>query len=200
MSARGLLVVPWVIRRPRKLATVVLVGVGLGLLTPGAASAAVDNFLFIPTVAGESPDPLHKGWIEFRQGTFKFARATRSASPAYAPFTLTKNVDSSTPRFLAAVGSGTVIPNAWLYLRKSGGSTADYFKIQFSNVAVLSDQINFPEDDSGPIETIALSYTRAVESYAPQTSTGALGTPLIFGWSTYNQTPYNIFTEVPTNN
>ncbi len=184
-------------RRARRLATIVAVGVGLSCAAPGTAGAAVDGFINIPGYPGESTDATHQKWIQFEDASFKFERATRTTAPAFAPLTLTKRVDSTTPRFLAAVGSGTVISNAWIALRKAGeATTVDYFRMQLSNVVVLSHEIDFAGGDV-PIERISLSFTRAVESYQPLLKDGSMGTPLTLGWSTFNQTPYNVFTEPP---
>jgi type VI protein secretion system component Hcp len=175
-----------------RLATAILVAVGLAFAAPVPAGAAENAYLTFPAFPGEPADQAHQ--VPVTLATFKIARA---ASPAYAPLVFKKTVDYTTARFLAAVGNGSAIPNVWLNIRKAP-APAPYFRIQLSNVVVLSDQIDVDASDELQDETISLSFPRAVESYAAQTADGSYDEPLILGWSTYSQTPYSVFTAPPT--
>lgn len=95
-----------------------MVLIGFGLVAR-SANAAVDAFLQIEGVRGESKDDKHKDWIQvesFSWGTNRASSMGTAASGAGAgkvalhEFTITKLVDAASPKLAQFMSTGQHIP------------------------------------------------------------------------------------------
>jgi type VI secretion system secreted protein Hcp len=133
---------------------------------PSAVLAAVDAYLNIDGIKGESQDDNHKGWIEissFSWGASNSASIGSASSGAGAgkvsmqDIHITKTVDSASPLLMRACASGKHFPTVMLSVRKAGGgATVDY---------VLTDAMITKVDAGGggtdrPVETITIAFAK----------------------------------------
>ena len=104
------------------------------LFIPAAFPAAVDYYLKIDGIDGESKDAAHRGWIELQSLQFG-----NSATPQFRggcslkSFTFVQKMDKSTPKLMEAAAKGTVFSSMILELRGE--------RHQLGNVVLSSSQM-----------------------------------------------------------
>src|SRR5688500_15525465 len=130
---------------------------------------AVDMFLKIDALPGESLDATHKDHIEvmsFSWGLRGSAANTTQRVPAiFENLRFTKTVDKSSPKLFLHCAAGTHFPTAILSMRKAGAN-GDFLKITLSDVMVSSYQVGGAENaDTVPAEQMSLNYTKIVFEY-----------------------------------
>lgn len=169
-----------------KIALIALATVA-GLLGPSGVFAAVDMFLKIDGIEGESTDARNKGssdvisWSWGIENTATGAGAggggSGSGKSCIKGLAITKNVDSATPRLITNVSSGAHAPKAVLKVRKSGADrgATDFFVITMTNVVVSSYQVGGSVGDDRLTESIILNFELVDGVYTKQNADGATG-------------------------
>ena len=148
---------------------------------------AVDYFLKLPDIPGESANEGHKDEIEilsFSFGATQTGGTTGGAGAGkviFSDISFTKPVDKSTPLLYLTCAQGKHIPTAVLYGRKAGERNTDYLVITLSDVLISSVQTGGSAGDR-PTESISLNYTKIEFSYARQKSDGSYDAPVKTGW------------------
>jgi len=152
--------------------------------------AAVDYFLKIDGIKGESTDDKHKGEIEiesFHWGAVNEAdRSSRSAGlgagrVAIQDMHISKKNDSASPLLFLACATGQHIKQVLLTCRKAGGKQEDYMKVTLSDAMVSSYQAS-GGGQVVPTDQFSLNFAKLEFSFSPQTATGGLGSPNKAGW------------------
>src|SRR5258708_6839256 len=100
--------------------------------------AAVDFFLKVDGVDGESSDSKHKGWIDIESWSFSEAQTgTHSGGGgggagkvAMQDFTFTTKVSKASPKLFLSCATGEHHKNALLTCRKAGKDQQEYLKIK----------------------------------------------------------------------
>lgn len=146
--------------------------------------AAVDYFLKLDGIPGESADSKHKGELDidswsFSQsntGTFAMGGGGGAGKVKMQDFTFTKKVDKAGPKLFQACATGEPIPNVVLTCRKAGKDQQEYLKITFGDVLISSYQITSPNEEGHivPMETFALNFAKIEFDYKAQKSDGTL--------------------------
>jgi type VI secretion system Hcp family effector len=153
---------------------------------------AVDYFLQMSGIPGESTDPAHKGWIDvlsFSQSITQTASATGGAGGGVASggvehqdFAITKNVDLASPQIYLACASGKhlgkVVVEAW---RSSGASRVKYLSIEIDNV-IISKVTWGTSGTALPTESVTFVYGKITWTYTPHKPDGSAGNPVTTGW------------------
>ena len=117
-------------------------------VTPEAPAAAVDYFLKIEGVDGESTDDKHKQWIDI--DSYSLNRAAQTVQ------IVRRTTSRSSAKLALFCAQGQHIKKAVLHVRKSGG---DYMKIELENVLITSYQTS--ASSSGiPTESFSLNFTK----------------------------------------
>ena len=110
---------------------------------------AVDVFLKIDEVKGESRDSEHKeeidvlawSWGVSNSGTYHLGGGAGAGKANFQDITVTKYVDKASPSFMNSCASGAHYPKAVMVARKSGGKKPiNYFTITMDKVFVSSYQ------------------------------------------------------------
>ncbi len=107
---------------------------------------AVDIFMQIEKVNGESTDSKFKGAIEViswswgltQSGTTHTGSGSGAGKVQVHDLTFTKYVDSSSPVLMQKCCDGTAFPKATLTMRKAGASPLVYLVIEMKNVLISS--------------------------------------------------------------
>lgn len=144
---------------------------------------AVDYFLKIDGIEGESHDSKHKGeidlqswsWGETNIGTAAAGGGMGAGKVSMQDFSFTMHVNKSTPKLVLACATGQHIKSAILTCRKAGEEQQEYLKYTFSDILVSSYQTGGSAGgDAVPIEQISLNYSKMEVEYKEQKADGTL--------------------------
>lgn len=153
--------------------------------------AAVDYFLKIDGIEGESQDSKHKNEIEIHSWSFGATQGGTSASGggggagkvSLQDFHFVMRVNKSTPKLFLACASGEHIKNAVLTCRKAGKDQQEYLKWTFSDFLVSSYQTGgSASSDVVPMDQISLNFSKIQTQYQEQKADGTLGGAVQSGW------------------
>jgi type VI secretion system secreted protein Hcp len=142
---------------------------------------AVDFFLKLDGIQGESADDKHKDWITLLSFSWGASQVTSVAGTGgsgagradLSDFNVMKHMDkSSTPLFKALV-SGSHIKTGNLEARKAG-SLKPFLKIDFQELFVTSHQLSASSEI--PSESVSFSYNDIKIEYSMQDEKGVLTT------------------------
>jgi type VI secretion system secreted protein Hcp len=142
---------------------------------------AVDMFLKIDSIAGESTDSVHKGDIQVlayswgAKAPVDAATGLATGKSKFAPLTVTKYQDSSSTFLFTAIATGTKFKQAVLANRKPGGTAPlDFLTITLTNVNVLELTLNGGGGDERLTEQVQLNYSKIEFQYKQQNAAGAI--------------------------
>ncbi|MFI5120182.1 MAG: Hcp family type VI secretion system effector [Thermoanaerobaculia bacterium] len=147
----------------------------------GKTMAAVDMFLKLDGVAGESQATDHKGEIQlagFRLGlTSPRDSFTNQATGVrrWSHLSMRSSVEMSTPLLFQKLASNAKIPKAVLTCRKAGGAQFPYFTVTLSDVLVVKVETGELEAQGGdviPHCDFDLAFSHVEISASPQTAGG----------------------------
>lgn len=163
----------------------------LCFLTLSARAAAVDYFLQIEGVEGESADQEFPRSIEIESWSWgvsnqAVAGGGGTGRATFQDFQITKRLDKSSPKLMLACASGKHYPTVIITMRKAGDPPQKYYKITMQDCIVSSFQTSGQNSDSRPAESLSLNYTKISFEYTPYDATGRPLDPVIFGWDLVN--------------
>ncbi|HXV66198.1 MAG TPA: type VI secretion system tube protein Hcp [Nitrosopumilaceae archaeon] len=157
--------------------------------TSSQAFAAVDMFLKIDGVDGESKDSKHKGEIDVLSWSWGASQSTTSTGGgggagkvSMQDFHFTKSIDKSSPKLLESLATGSHLKEAKLVLRSPGGSQTEYLVITFSDVMITSYSTGGSSGDDRPMEEVAFNFAKISMSYVEEDASGRAGASVNFGW------------------
>lgn len=148
--------------------------------------AAVDYFLKIEGIDGESEDSKHKGeidieswsWGESNAGAHGAGGGGGAGKVAMQDFNFTMKVNKASPKLLLACANGEHIKGALLTCRKAGKEQQEYLKIKFSELHVTTFQTGGSSGDIIPVDQISLNFAKIEYEYYPQKEDGTLGSKI----------------------
>lgn len=152
---------------------------------------AIDQFLKIDGIKGESADKKHKEEIEVlswhwgatQTGTTHSGTGGGAGKANFQDVTITKYLDAASPALLTHVACGIHIPKVLLTVRKAGKDAQEYLKMTMSNAMISSFQTGGSGQDERPTETIGLNFSEYKLEYSPQKDDGTLGAALSAGYN-----------------
>lgn len=144
--------------------------------------AAVDFFLKIDGIQGESQDSKHKGeidleswsWGETQHGAHAAGGGGGAGKVAMQDFHFTMKVNKASPKLLLACATGEHYKSALLTARKAGKDQQEYLKIKFSDLLVSSFQTGGSGGEILPVDQISLNFAKIEYEYSPQKADGTL--------------------------
>jgi type VI secretion system secreted protein Hcp len=147
---------------------------------------AVDYFLKIDGIPGESSDRRHKGEIvldSFSLGETNSGGSVTggggSGKVSFQDFHFTAKFSKASPKLMLSCATGVHIPSAILTGRKAGGF--EFLFIKLRDVLVSS----FQTGESGntvPEDAVSLAFAKIEVDYKEQKATGSLGSITSFSW------------------
>ena len=152
--------------------------------------AAVDYFLKIDGVEGESTDGKHKAeidveswsWGETQAGTFAGGGGGGAGKVSMQDFHFVMKVNKASPKLMLACATGQHIKKADLVCRRAGGEQQEYMKISFADLLVSSYQTGGSAGDVVPVDQISLNFAKIEFEYKPQKVDGSLDAPVKTGY------------------
>lgn len=154
---------------------------------------AIDVYLQIDGIKGESTDGTHKDWIECKSVQWQVIQpksATASTAGGHTAercehkdIVVTKLADLASPLLLQNCSSGKTIPKAKLeFMRADGkGDRIKYFEIEMENVLIGGVAPAIVEGDILQ-ENLSLKYSKVKWKYTQQKIAGGSGGNTSGGW------------------
>lgn len=153
-------------------------------------SSAVDFFMKVDGIEGESLDDKHKGEIQLlsfslgatQAGTAGIGGGSGSGKVQLHDFQVTKYFDKASPKLFEACATGKHTPKVVVVCRKAGGTQQEYLKYTFSDVLISSITHSGSGSEVLPTENLSLNYSKIEMEYKPQDEKGGLGGVVKSGW------------------
>lgn len=154
---------------------------------------AIDVYLQIDGIQGESTDAGHLGWIEVTAaywGVTQPRSATASTGGGHTAercehrtLALTKLVDMASPLLLQNCSAGRTIPKAKLeFMRADGhGTPVRYYEVEMENV-IIANVYQAVSEGNILHDSIGLSFSKVKWKYTHQKISGGMGGNTTGGW------------------
>jgi type VI secretion system secreted protein Hcp len=155
---------------------------------------AIDVYLQIDGIKGESQDDKHKDWIEvtgIHWGIYQPRSATASTGGGHtaervelSDISFSKLADLASPILAQTCAMGKTIPKAKVeFFRADGdGSRVKYFEVELENVLIGMVKPHLGGDDSYLSETVNLKFSKIKWKYSQQRIAGGSGGNTAGGW------------------
>ncbi|MCC6822041.1 MAG: type VI secretion system tube protein Hcp [Verrucomicrobiota bacterium] len=165
--------------------------VGLSLwFGAGPARAAVDMFLKIDGIEGESTDKDHSkeidvlawAWGASNSGTTHVGGGGGAGKVSVQDLSITKYVDKASPKLMLKVCNGVHIPTVTLVVRRAGASPTPYITIKLEEVLVSSISTSGSGGADRFTENISLNFAKITYEYYPQNEDGTAGDAVTETW------------------
>jgi type VI secretion system secreted protein Hcp len=142
---------------------------------------AVDMFIKIGDVKGESRDKTHKdeidvlawGWGMSQSGATHTGGGGGSGKVSVQDISFTKYVDKSSAPLMMACCNGKHYPEATLVVRKAGESALEYLVIKMKQVIVTSINMGGSGGEDRLTENVTLNFAEFEYAYQPQKADGS---------------------------
>ena len=152
--------------------------------------AAVDAFLKLDGIKGESKDDKHKeeidvlgwSWGLSQTGTFGGGGGGGAGKVSVHDISVTKRMDKSSPELQLRVCNGEHITEAVLVVRKAGTDPLEYFKVTLNDIIISSYSTGGSGGDVILHENISLNFAKFKIEYVEQDEKGKGKAPVKIGW------------------
>jgi type VI secretion system secreted protein Hcp len=152
---------------------------------------AVDMFLKLGDIKGESKDKTHAGeidvlawsWGASNSGTAHAGGGAGAGKVNVQDLSFTKWVDKSSPDIFLATCNGKHITEATLVVRKAGETPLEYIKITMTDVLITAFSTGGSGGEDRLTENVTLNFAAVKIGYVEQTSKGGAGDKPEVGWN-----------------
>jgi type VI secretion system secreted protein Hcp len=158
--------------------------------------SAVDYFLKIDGIEGESQDSKHKNeielqsfsWGEHQEGTGSYGGGSGAGKVQMKDFAFTMKVNKASPKLFVSCADGAHIKKALLTCRKAGKEQQEYLKVTFSDVIVSSYHTGgSAHSDIVPMDQVTLNFAKIELEYHEQKPDGTLSGAVKTGYDLKQQ-------------
>jgi type VI secretion system secreted protein Hcp len=148
---------------------------------------AVDYFLKLDGIPGESADKTHKNtidllswsWGESNSGSHAGGGGGGAGKANMQDFSFAMSVNKASPKLFLACATGQHIKEASLVCRKAGKEQQEYLKMKFTDVLVSSYSTGGSAGAEVPVESISLNFAKIEVTYCAQKADGTLESPVV---------------------
>ncbi len=150
---------------------------------------AVDYFLKVDGIPGESMDAKHKDEIDVLAFSWGVSQTGGPASgpgraagkAVFDDLLVVARTSKASPQLWLACATGKHIKSAVLTCRKAGQAPQEFLKITLSDVLVASYEID-GSDEEAPLDQIALAFAKVETAYTQFDAAGKAKPPVKAGW------------------
>jgi type VI secretion system secreted protein Hcp len=154
---------------------------------------AIDAYLQIDGIKGESQDSAHQGWIEISSahwGVMQPRSSTASTGGGHTAercehlaLSLSKLADLASPILMQTCSTGKTIAKAKLEFMRadSDGKPVKYYEIELENVMIASIEQQVSEG-SILYDSLGLRFAKVKWKYTQQKIAGGAGGATVGGW------------------
>ncbi len=150
--------------------------------------AAFDAFLKIDGIKGESKDSKHPdeiqlesfSWGAMQGGTHSAGGGGGTGKVQFQDFHFVMRANKASPNLLMHCATGKHIPNAYLVVRKAGGTQLEFIKVKLGDVLVSSYNTGGSSGGDIPLDQVSINFTKIAFDYIEQKADGS-GSPPVTG-------------------
>ena len=161
------------------------------------STGAVDMFIKIGDIKGESQDQAHRdeidvlswSWGLSNDGTTHQGGGGGAGKANFQDLSCTKYLDKSTPKLMEFCANGGHIPEATLVVRKAGADPVEYLIIRMENVLVTSVSTGGSGGEDRLTENVTLNFSKIQVEYTEQKDDGTPGEKVGMSWDIVANTP-----------
>jgi type VI secretion system secreted protein Hcp len=158
---------------------------------------AVDYFLKIDGVQGESFDVKHKGeiqlesfsWGETSPGGAGPGGGAGAGKVQMQDLVVTMVVSKASPKLMLSCATGKHYKEATLTARRTGKAQQEFLVFKFKDVVVTSYQTGGSAHGDAPIDQASLGFSTIELDYRPQKADGSLDAAVKGGWDLKQNKP-----------
>jgi len=151
---------------------------------------AVEYFLKLDDIEGESRDETHKKQIEIesyswglsQSGTMALGGGGGAGKVQFQDFHFTKKIDKSSPMLFLKCATGEHIKEGILLGRKAGEEQHEFLQIKMNDIIITSYQNGGSGGDVVPTDQFSLNFTKIHFAYKTQDEPGKPGETVSAGW------------------
>jgi type VI secretion system secreted protein Hcp len=152
--------------------------------------AAVDYFLKLDGIEGESMDAKHANWIDVDSWSWGENQPLQPAHGGGAgagkvqirDMHFTTRVSKASPKLFLACASGQHLKEARLVGRKTGKDQGEFLTWTFSDVLVSAYETQGSEGGDAPRDAVSLNFSKVSVAYKAQKADGSLDAAITAGW------------------
>jgi type VI secretion system secreted protein Hcp len=153
---------------------------------------AVDMFLKIDDIKGESVDHKHKdeiqvlawSWGMTQSGTTHDGPGGGSGKVNVNDLSFTHFIDTASPNLMKFCCNGKHFKTALLTVRKAGGDNqVEYLKIKLQDIIISSVSTGGSGGEDRITENVGLNFGKFTLEYTPQKSDGTPGPAIPVAWN-----------------
>ena len=142
---------------------------------------AVDMFIKLGDIKGESQDKVHKGeidvlawsWGMSNSGTTHMGGGGGSGKVSVQDLSFTKYVDAASHALMMHCCDGKHISKAQLVCRKAGGSPLEYIKLDLEDIVVSAVSTGGSGGEDRLTENVTLNFAKFKYAYQQQKADGS---------------------------
>jgi type VI secretion system secreted protein Hcp len=151
---------------------------------------ALDAFLKITDVSGESKDKAHEdeidvlgwNWGATNPGSARYGGGSGAGKVEFQVLSATKYVDKTSPTLFLALCNGRHFDEAALVVRKAGEKPLEYLKITMTQMKVAQLVTGGSGGKDRVTEDLTLHFAKFKMEYKEQSESGTGGARTMMGW------------------
>ena len=151
---------------------------------------AVDYFLQIAGVDGESVDAKHKGWIDIESFSWGATQAPTAAAGAggaagkvaMQDIHFATSMSKASPKLFGACASGQHFKEAKLVGVQAGKVQDEFLTFTLTDVLISGYQTSGSSGGDITMDQVSLSYAKLKVEYRAQKADGTFEAPVSAGW------------------
>lgn len=151
---------------------------------------AVDMFIKIGDLKGESVDDKHKGeidvlawsWGMSQSGNTHVAAGGGAGKVNVQDLSFTKHLDKASPNLMQYCCNGKHFADALLTVRKAGENPLEYLKITLKDLIIAAVTTGGSGSEDRLTENVTLNFAEFKVEYTPQKKDGSGDAAVTVGW------------------
>jgi type VI secretion system secreted protein Hcp len=151
---------------------------------------AIDMYLKVDGINGESTDANHKNWIDVlsfswvaqQQGNMSVGGGGGTGKVVFQDLQVYALIDKATPAILGYCSAGKHVTKIELSACKAGGSQVEYVNIALEDVLVTSTQFTGVDSNDGINILYTFQASKVQVKYYEQSGQGGKGAESSTGW------------------